>query len=162
MVVWAILGIWRIATYHKYYLPHIYFIYFSLLMIVLLIVGIVGAGYHPVSNKERLPCMALYFLSVGVGIGVFLYIGISSLGLMGEVEATIRIQLTDGCLSGDNPSPYRTSLRILGALSIVASAYFIFLVVLTLIHMSFDFFRQVCIFLHSPVSVRLHSNIHTH
>ena len=132
----------------------IYYLLFALIMLVFLVFGFLGAGYHPVSNTTALPYLALFYIATLVGAGTFLFVGVSALGLTKSCTAAIsldknqfeRILYYDYYDEQDfvgKLNRSRKGLIVIGILSIILSVYFFALVIMTTIHMSFSFFRQV-------------------
>ena len=132
----------------------IYYLLFSLTMLVFLVFGFLGAGYHPVSNTSALPYLVLFYIATIVGAGVFLLIGVSVLPLTKSCTAAIsleksqfsRILYYDYYDEQDLVGKLNRSkkgLIVTGILSIILSVYYCVLVIMTTIHMSFSFFRQV-------------------
>lgn len=128
-------------------------------MICFLIVGFIGAGFHPVSKKDSIIFLILFYIALLASIGCFFILAMAALGLNATAPAAITLpedqfhRLFIGLKLEKLKDPYgklnsvKGNLSVIGALSIVIAVYFIVIAVTTTIHMSFDFFRRVCILL---------------
>ena len=152
---WTIVGIIELIIIGGYLLYTLFFLLFCLTMLVFLVLGFIGAGYHPVTKKNALVYMILFYVAVMASVGLFLLVGVSSLGLRKSCTAAITLERKQYTrlvyYSLDNTrnpveklKDSKNGLTVIGAFSIVASAYMLVLAIFATIHMSFSFFRQVC------------------